>query len=173
MKKLAALAFMLVATARAGIIDVTPGGFTDPDVINHLVLQELRPSNPLLFFDSITPTGGWVSQFGALDGGTYFTSTVPTDTADISWNMAGSGFCCLEYVLLESFTGLRNLYLISDPDDRAGSTTITIDGHTGIDSIAFYGLEKPVIDETFTLALFGIALACLFCAKYYERIQSL
>lgn len=184
MKKLAIILFLVATIARADIIDLNPGGSSDltPEFLHFINEQYDTGNGLLLFFDEMRPApytingvtypAGWVSQFGVLNGGTYFFSnldqTGPVPTTTISWDMTGSGFCCLRYVLAESFGGLRDLFLITKPDDMSGSTTITIDGHTNIDSLSFYGRVNEIPDSGTTIVLLIFALLILAAFQAYN-----
>jgi hypothetical protein len=100
MNKQILLLVVCVGTAHAHLIDLTPGGF-DID-------QGLPPSFERLqthiFFDEAAhgffdlPEGtqylnGWVSRFGALNGGTYFFTDLfgrDTPTVSIWWDFTGA-----------------------------------------------------------------------------------
>src|SRR6266404_6086677 len=92
--KIIALLFITFtgATARATLIDLTPGGFQSdnaPPAFYEFLEHETQQW--FTFFDEarvIPPYHGWVSLYGVLNGGTYFNTDLftldPTPTANVS-----------------------------------------------------------------------------------------
>jgi len=104
---LIALLCLVASSLRANLVDLTPGGWDwnaqgkIPPALEALSTAEA--SNFISFFDEarVIPytdgngmhdIHGWVSQFGVLNGGTYFNTNLfsldPTANAGISWNFS-------------------------------------------------------------------------------------
>lgn len=173
------LLLALTTGARATLIDLTPGGF-DVGTFPPPFLEFLRQqaSHTLLFYDSMsavpytingtTYPGGWVSQFGILNGGTYFFCHIdqsgPVPETTISWDFTGTDFF-LKDVLVEGNNGWANLYRVSNPRLPAEGS-VTIDGVLDIYQIAFYGINpNQVPDTSSTLGLLVLAVAGLVAWK--------
>jgi hypothetical protein len=123
----------------------------------------------ITFFDSANPQG-WVSQFGHLNGGTNFFTSLIGDggpTANVSWDFSSLPGYSMRILLVEGSDGptdWANLYavgtrfLITNPGDM-----VTLHDGVNINSIAFYGRTptSPVPDTGSTLMLLGIALLAL------------
>jgi len=178
------ITLLLIATAtvaHANLIDLTPGGFNInngfPPEFNRFV--GLEATRQITFFDSAAHgffapppvyLDGWVSKFGALNGGTYFFTDLfghDTSTANVSWDFSSLPGWSMRMILVEGGDGPNawdNLYavgprfLITNPGDMVAL-------HDGaiISSIAFYGRTptSPVPDTGSTLMLLGIALLIL------------
>jgi hypothetical protein len=175
--KIIILLLALTTSARATLLDLTPGGFHEgdfPPPFLHFIRQEI--DHKLWFYDSMsavpyTSNGhayppGWASQFGILNGGTYFFCRIdlsgPVPETTILWDFTGTDFFLID-VLVEGLTGdWANLYRV--PHSLTGEGSVTIDGIINIGQIAFYGNNPnaPVPDNEFTLLLFGIAVAVLY-----------
>jgi hypothetical protein len=138
------------------LIDLTPGGFYEPDAehwpqafIDFLVSQP--PDGDLLFFDEMIAVPyeingveyppGWVSQFGVLIGGTYFfchiDQTGPVPVTIIRWDFTGSGYYLDTIYIHDNETDFTSLYKIRIGNRGVGR--VTIDNFKRIDDIAFYG----------------------------------
>jgi hypothetical protein len=155
---------LLRSAADANLIDLTPGGF-DPG-------QGLPPAfhrlQTHIFFDTAAhgvfgppPTyyNGWVSQYGALNGGTYFFTNLftlgDTPSASISWNFNGAPndyWLSTIHVFGRRADGTpwENIYAVGygerflNLDDQI----VTVDGITTIMGISFYGLNPATVPET-------------------------
>jgi len=176
---------LLISAAHANLIDLTPGGFN----IDHGLPPAFHRLQTHIFFDEAahgyfdTPSGtqyydGWVSQYGALNGGTYFDTNLfvlgDIASASISWN----------------FNGAPNGYWLSTVDvfgRRADGTPweniyggrwgerflnledqiVTLDGITTIMGISFYGLNT-VPDEANTGTLLLVAVSAIAILLTYE-----
>jgi hypothetical protein len=175
--KIIILLLALTTSARATLLDLTPGGFHEgdfPPPFLDFIRQEI--DHKLWFYDSMSAVPytinghayppGWASQFGILNGGTYFFCRIdlsgPVPETTILWNFTGTDFFLID-VLVEGVTGdWANLYRV--PHSLKGEGSVTIDGIINIGQIAFYGNNPnaPVPDNGFTLLLFGIAVAVLY-----------
>jgi len=101
--KLFLSALLFVSTARATLIDLTPGGF-DPNNAPLIFYQFINyeTTGQISFFDEAAhgwfdlPEGrqyldGWVSRYGVLNGGTNFFTDLfghDTPTASVSWDFS-------------------------------------------------------------------------------------
>ena len=138
------------------LIDLTPGGFYEPDAehwpqafIDFLVSQ--LPDGDLLFFDEMIAVPyeingveyppGWVSQFGVLNGGTYFfchiDRTGPVPVTIIRWDFTGSDYYLDTIYIHDNETDFTSLYKIQIGNRGVGR--VTIDNFKRLDHIAFYG----------------------------------
>ena len=149
------LAFVSLVQAQ-DLVDLTPGGFESghpPGVFWKLFDPSVH------FFDEAaqgwfdTPEGRryfneWVSLYGDLDGGVYFFTNLfalhNPRTARIWWNFIYAPQYSLGYIHVwgRKSTGVswEHLYLVRH--QFAGEGPVTLDGATGIQSIAFYGYER-------------------------------
>jgi hypothetical protein len=176
---------LLISTAHANLIDLTPGGFSEnspPPAFNQFLLGQTRGN--LLFFDSIsaipyelygqTYPPGWVSKFGILNGGVYFFSnldkTGPVTNSTISWNFTGTDFWLRELYVwgrVNDSATLTNLYRVPWSDRFQSDGTVTLNGITNIEQIAFYGTDPShVPDGGMSLSLFILSLLALGYLKY-------
>jgi hypothetical protein len=185
----AVIAAIVVGTAHANLIDLTPGGF---NAVNGLppAFERLQTQ---LFFDEAAfgtfnlPTGpkffdGWVSQFGVLNGGQYFFTNLfsvsPTANASISWNFSGApngDWLSTIDVFTQTPTGIVNENIYGVPWDQRfdGTGTVTIDGSSTINGISFYGLNPATVpDGGMTLSLFTLSLLALGCIKQRKKFSN-
>ena len=171
---------LLVSAAHANLIDLTPGGF-DPG-------QGLPPSfhrlQTQIFFDEAAhgvfgppPTyyNGWVSQYGALNGETYFFTNLfklgDTPSASIWWHFNGApnGYWLSTIDVFgrrADGTPWENIYGVPwgdcfiSPSDQL----VIVDGFTTIMGISFYGLNPASVPEkvnTGPLLLLGLSAVLL------------
>jgi hypothetical protein len=162
------LSLALAITAQAQIetrnhylIALTPGGFdeSDPSTYPQAFWDFIHAQNPslphpLLFFDEMwgvpyeingtTYPPGWVSQFGVLDGGTYFQAwidrTGPVPVAVVRWNFHGSGYILDTIYVHDSESAYTSLYQVRVLNSGfRGFGTVEIDGVRTLDSLSFYG----------------------------------
>jgi hypothetical protein len=174
MKRIAVILTLIPSLCVGSLIDVTPGGFHTGDFPRPF-LQFINDQRGVIqFFDSMTsvPTSGfpagWISQFGILNGGTFFFAHIdesgPVPTTEISWDFSGSNFFLLAVLVEGLDNDLKNLYRIrfTDPARTEGSATITINGTANIFDIAFFGNDHFVLDSGWTIVLFFIGLISLF-----------
>lgn len=179
----AVIAALVVSTARANLIDLTPGGFNAANGLPP-AFQRLQTQ---LFFDEAAfgtfnlPTGpkffdGWVSQFGVLNGGQYFFTNLfsvsPTASASISWNFNGApngDWLSTIDVFTQTPTGTvnENIYGVPWGQRFDGTGTVTIDGTSQINGISFYGLNPATVtDGGMTLTLFSLSLLAFGYLQY-------
>jgi hypothetical protein len=162
---------ILVATvslARANLIDLTPGGFDltqpYPKAFTNFIIREV--SNRITFFDAAHPTG-WDSMFGALNGGTYFSTDLIGNlgsSANVSWNFSSLPGWNMSLLLVEGelwghLYGVRDALKFTDLDQ------VTLHDNLEIQSLAFYGRNPdsaPVPDTGSTLTLMVSGLLGLF-----------
>ena len=178
------ITLLLIATAtvaHATLIDLTLGGINsndpltqrDKNAINELFHQRFFDQASHGFFDLPPPEGHtfldrWVSRFGALNGGTYFTvhdffghdNTI----ASVSWDMTGEphGY----WMTLLNVTGIEdgvlweNIYRVLPDQHFQSFGNQIVRAHEGvtINSVAFYGRNVEVPDTGSTLMLLGIAV---------------
>lgn len=168
------------------LIDLTPGGFQGSDPFPEVFNQWLQNTpRKYQFLDSmsavpytlfgVTYPAGWVSQFGALDGGTYFfchiDQTGPVPQTIISWDFTGTDFFLRNVLVTGDAT---NLYGVSWLERIKGEGTIVADGVGNIFDVAFYGNipGQSVPDSGTTLSLFVVGLVGL-CAfrKNIRRLK--
>jgi len=172
--------FALTSMARAGLIDLTPGGTPD----------DFGPPTPVQihgFYDQAVKNfpnvpDGWVSQYGILNGGQYFLTDLFTQpaspTANVSWNFGNSGYW-MKYIDVFGFdqaTGadLANLYQVPYGFRLTGSDMVTLDGQMTITSIAFYGRNPllPLPDTGGTLAMLFVGILGLFGIRSRHAFRS-
>jgi len=185
MKTLHLLTLCIAASANANLIDLTPGGtpFSSGPPIG-IAAHGFYDSAAFGFFDpGHVFMKGWVSKYGILDGGqNFFTDLInqPVNplTATVSWDFGSASGYWLKYILVEGFApngNGANLYKVPFGSRLSGEGTVTIDGLTTIDSIAFYGrnpaypwaaVTTPDSGETFSLMLIA-----LLCAATYEQLN--
>jgi len=172
---------LLIATAsitHANLIDLTPGGFqadNAPPAFYQFLQHETQ--GWFTFFDEarvIAPYHGWVSQYGILNGGTYFNTDLfsldPTPTANVSWNFTTLPGYSMSVLLLfgraPDGTDWNNLYSVPFGYRFTDSDFVTLNGIVDIQSIAFYGRwpgsPVPEGDWTFWLFLIGLAIIGLY-----------
>jgi hypothetical protein len=166
------LALACLSSARATLIDLTPGGFSTemPKPYFAFISQINRG---LTFFDSMKSTpynifgvdypAGWISQFGILDGGVYFFAHIdesgPVPQTTISWDMTNSGYY-LSFVTVEG-NGWGHLYRVPRAK-LIGEGSVTLNGIVPINQIAFYGRGIHWVPDTgSTLGLFALGVGAL------------
>jgi hypothetical protein len=162
-----------VSLARANLIDLTPGGFDEtqpyPQAFWQFIEREFYKR--ITFFDAAHPTG-WDSMYGALNGGTYFSTDLPGNPGpgtNVSWDFTTLPGWSMSIILVEGelwghLYGVRNAFKFTDLGDE-----ITLHHGVNIQSIAFYGRNPdsaPVPDTGSTLALMASGLLGLF---FYAR----
>jgi hypothetical protein len=180
---------LLISAAHANLIDLTPGGF-DPS-------QGLPPAfhrlQTQIFFDEAAhgwfdlPGGrqylnGWVSQYGALNGGTYFFTDLftlgDTPNASIWWNFNGApnGYWLSTIDVFgrrADGTAWENIYGVpwSDRFVSLENQLVGLDGYTTIMGISFYGLNPATVpDQANTGALLLLAvIAVLLTYQAQQR----
>jgi hypothetical protein len=182
MKKYIWIAALFVAcNAYGSLIDVTPGGFTNA-ALPPVVLQFLNGSfsvnatgSPFgageQFFDeadfNFGGHTGWVSQFGVLNGGTYFFTDLftisPWTTASVWWNFppAFQGLSSrMNAIWVYGTDGVENLYFVGGGDlAMSGPRSVTADGKGTIDAITFFGkFNQRVPDTGKSITLLGLSL---------------
>lgn len=166
-----------VSIARANLIDLTPGGFdeTQPYPAAFTDFIDRQFYNRITFFDAAHPTG-WDSLYGALNGGTYFSTDLPGNpgsSANVSWNFTTLPGWNMSILLVEGelwghLYGVRNASELTDLSDE-----ITLHDGVNIQSLAFYGRNPesaPVPDSGSTLALMGMGLLGIFV--YARRVNA-
>ena len=163
--KLTILLCALAGTVHANLIDLTPGGFdltqSYPPEFFDFINREFY--HRITFFDAAHPTG-WDSMFGALNGGTYFNTSLignPEPTANVSWDFTTLPGWSMSLLLIEG--GLwAHLYGVGGRFDTVDlGDLVTLHDDVDISSLAFYGRNPdsaPVPDSGSTFALMGIGL---------------
>jgi VPDSG-CTERM motif len=107
---------------------------------------------------------GWVSQYGLINGGTFFFSDLPRHdelSSSISWNMTGApgGYWM---TMLDVFgtdaqgNFWENIYSVPWEDRFTLNDIVTLHDGVNISSISFYG-SNTVPDTGSTLPLLGFA----------------
>ena len=106
-----------VSIARANLVDLTPGGFDltqpYPRAFTDFIVREV--GNRITFFDAAHPNG-WDSMFGALNGGTYFSTDLignPGPSANVSWNFTTLPGWSMSVLLVEGELW-GNLYAVGN-----------------------------------------------------------
>src|SRR6266487_62596 len=182
------IALACISNVRAHLIDLTPGGLLSGEpnaAYDNFSSRQSR--GVLLFFDSIwaipytilgtTYPPGWVSQFGVLNGGVYFFSNIdvtgPVSETTISWNFTGNSTYWLSDIYLSGLPGdpaIVHLYHVSRNERLLGEGSITLDGIIPIGQIGFYGISQSFVpDSGTTFLLFGLAVACIFCTRFWRQ----
>src|SRR5438874_2348022 len=180
---LIALLCLVASSLQANLIDLTPGGWDwnaqgkIPPALE--ALSKAEASNLISFFDEgrVIPytdgngmhdIHGWVSQFGVLNGGTYFNTDLfsldPTANAGISWNFSALPGYSLGWVDVfgrdQNGNAWDHFYRVGPPSRFEGSGTVTLNGEVTIDGIAFYGKTPtsnvPERCTTLLLLLYGL-----------------
>ncbi len=182
---------LLVSVAHANLIDLTPGGFNPanglPPAFHRLQTQILFDTAALGYFQ--TPGGtqyynGWVSQYGALNSGTYFFTNLfdlgDTASAAIWWNFNGApnGYWSSTIDVFgrtANGTPWENIYGVPrgerflSPSDQI----VTLDGITTIMAISFYGLNPATVPEKAnTGALLLLAVSVILLTYEAQRRRS-
>jgi hypothetical protein len=163
---------MCAMTAYAHLIDLTPGGFQVENGIpkafeemqRHTFLDEAAHG----VFNDGQLLDGWVSLYGALNGGTFFNTDLfgrDTPFAGMSWDMAGApdGLWMGMIMTTSVSTGevWYNIYRVSQDELFEGSGTVVAGGSGIINSIAFFGTNHPVPDNGTSILLFASGLLVL------------
>lgn len=158
--------------ASANLVDLglktLPSGLGDPSGEAAWIQTELSLSSTPIYLNKINqpPTGGpavW-DNTGAVDSSHFTAPTTLGTTADISWNLTGTGYE-LNYVLVKDGVDdnklfLYHLYGVTADQVLVGAGSVTINGQKGISHISFYGntgASGP--DGGLTLALLGLGLS--------------
>jgi len=167
--------------AHAHLIDLTPGGFNTDNGFPPQFIQFLKMEvrHAFTFFDEATPNC-WVSRYGILPGGTYFSTDLigqHTPTANVSWNFSALPGWSMSRLLVfgrdengkawDNLYGVATGFKLSDSGD-----VVTLHGDEEIFSIAFYGRtpRSPVPDSGSTLLLFALfPLASCAVGAYRAR----
>jgi hypothetical protein len=175
MKLIVIILIALTCSARASLIDLTPGGFhvsTFPPPFQELLHQQ--STNAIWFYDSYQANGGWVSQFGHFNGGVFFTCSITGTTATISWDFTDAGGYFIRTILVEGYTGYDHMYSIPGSDRLVGSGEVTIDGVLPIFDVAFYGKNINLVpDSGPTVGLLALALVGIIAFKLRSRSSPL
>ena len=154
LKKLILILLCIATVAQAQLIDLTPGGFNPDEGLPPAYYELINQT----FFDEAAhgwfnlPWGdeylnGWVSMFGALDGGTYFQTNLfqlrNTPSANVWWNFGRSDYgITMIDVWGRKPDGTTREHIYKVRRGQAGvmhPDMVTLDGMTLIKSIAFYG----------------------------------
>jgi hypothetical protein len=183
-KSILAVIFCAAAavSAHAHLIDRTPGGFNFnnglPPAFLQLINEEV--SNQIDFFDEHTRSG-WVSQFGVLDGGTYFFTdlTFGMTTANVSWDFTGIDDFSMRWINVfgrdANGDAWGHVYQVTGGESFVsnGSLPVILNGDAEIWSISFYGRSPLTVvpDAGSSLALFGIAVAGLVSYFSFWRLR--
>src|SRR6266516_3477987 len=177
---------LLISAAHANLIDLTPGGFN----IDNGLPPAFHRLQTQIFFDTrahgvVGPPpryyNGWVSQYGALNGGTYFFTNLFTlgDTpgASISWNFNGApnGYWLSTIDVFgrrADGTAWESIYGVpwSDRFLSLSDQLVTLDGFTTIMGISFYGLNPETVpDKVNTGALLLLAVSAILLTYEAQR----
>ena len=151
MKKLAIILIMLPLAAYANLIDVTPGGFNVENIRDwpqpYRDLINLLNSNQLV---NIPNSYVNVTGYGTPNG-------------SVSWDLTGSQFSSLQWVLVTGFTQANqefaNLYQVTTDQWIRGEGLITVDGVFPI--IFVEGFGHGVSDKGAAGLMFMLALMAL------------
>jgi hypothetical protein len=170
----------LVSSIHAAFINLTPGGweyaahnFNAPPPLFQLINQQSH--NNIAFFDearSFDGFTGWVSQFGVLNGGTYFFSDLTLNGAEpfatVNWNFDALPQYGVRWLDVVGFNGgdyWESVYLVTGGTtrDSGGDLLLTLNGNIEINSIGYYGTTPTttVPDGGSTIALMGLGLVAL------------
>jgi hypothetical protein len=166
---IALLLIALAGNARATLIDLTPGGFSPlnpPQVYIDWVNNNFGHNAFGIAYE--TPSG-WVPGFL---GPPLFTSTsLGGSTAALSWNLTGTPYS-MGWVFVGGPDGIVNMYQVSLDQMLSGEGLITINGIYNITGIGIYGpVRISTPDGGTTLVLFGLAVACIFCVRFWRRTR--
>jgi hypothetical protein len=185
MKSILAVIFCAAAavSTHAHLIDMTPGGFNFNNGVPPAFLQLINAqvSNQIDFFDEHTRSG-WVSQFGVLNGGTYFFTdlTFGMTTANVSWDFTGIDDFSMRWINVfgsdANGDAWGHVYQVGGGEwfDSNGSLPVILNGDAEIWSISFFGrspFTNRVPDAGSSLALFGIAVAGLVSYSSFWRLR--
>jgi hypothetical protein len=179
--KLLILILFICGSARANLIELTPGGFNvdnAPPAFFQFIQQWTQ--HQFDFFDSATPNG-WVSLYGILDGGTYFNTGLighPGQSATVNWDFTTLPGYSMSRLLVEGRaldgTAWANIYAVPHSLNELDTLETVIAGE-GVDilSIAFFGRwpGSPVPDIGGTATLFAIAIAALLFGFRRMRVS--
>ena len=165
--------------ARAVLINLIPGGW---DVTEH---GGFPPEVSLVldanFFDEVRnipfdePDGtvhppGWVNLFGSVHGQDFIQTDVlsnPGPVAHVQWDFS-SRVSHLAFLYVQG-GDVIDIYEVNPEHRKSGKSDgfvpVTVDGHTPVQLIGFYG-RSSVPDSGTTLGLMSVALAGLAFAKW-------
>jgi hypothetical protein len=174
MKTILALLIAIATSAQASLIDLGTFRFpvdTVPEPYYQLGQQTFFDEAGHGYFNlpgGTTWLDGWVSLYGALNGGTYFDTDLfghDTDSAGISWNLTQEphGFFMTMIMVSGSSPDHLWVHFYSVPWNNLfvdGHETVSLPDNVTISSIAFYGSNR-IPDSGSTLLLLVIAWAVL------------
>jgi hypothetical protein len=185
MKTLLTIITLALSTSvHAALINLTPGGWeyaahtnNAPPPLLQLLHQEAH--NDIAFYDearSYQGFQGWVSQFGVLNGGTYFFADLTLNGiepfAAVNWNfdaLPQYGVRFLDVVGFNNGDFWESIYLVTGNTmfDSGGDLLLSLNGTIDINSISFYGTTPTttVPDSGSTIALMGLGLVALIGLK--------
>jgi hypothetical protein len=151
-----------ITSARAGLIDVTPGGTTDSSQYLQIFDKEAR--HQIELFDSATASG-WAHIRGVLNGGTLFDTDLPqvspAPAAALTWDFGNTGYS-IRWLTVEG-TGpggepWLNIYRFVGPAfQNTGTATLTLHDSLSIGQIAVYGSTPNTVPDA------GSALGLMLC----------
>jgi len=177
---------LLISAAHANLIDLTPGGFN----IDNGLPQAFHRLQTQIFFDQAAHGvfgpppryyNGWVSQYGTLNGGTYFFTNLfdlgDTPSASIwcNFNGAPNGYWLSTIDVFgrrSDGTAWENIYAVPWGDRflSPGDQIVTLDGITTIMGISFYGLNPATVPEKVnTAAILLLAVSAILLAYEAQR----
>lgn len=178
MKKIKLALIALVAftcSAKATLIDLTPKGFSTSNAppAFYQFLYDWNVTRVITFFDSAM-SDGFVSQYGSLNGGIYFTTSMHGTPSSVtaSWNFSALAGWSMCRILLEGQaadgSAWDNLYSVpANLAELDQLETLLIGEGIDIYQISFYGRTpwSPVPDSGSTLLMLGASLACLMALR--------
>jgi hypothetical protein len=162
----------IILTARAGQLI--------PSTKYDLFYKSGYPRNWIEFFDEarIVPyfgtdgqwhdVHGWVSLYGAVDGGTIMRTNLfdltDTTTVNVSWNFTGTDYG-LRWIVAWEADGTTELFKFGRLQGIEGAGDITMPD--GVKIIDFYGVgpETAIPDSGTTAELLFLGLICLVMGR--------
>ncbi len=137
---------------------------TGPSAEAAWIQSHLGLSSAPIYLNKIDAESGW-DNTGAVDSSHFTAPTTLGTTADISWDLTGTGYE-VNYVLTKSGVipgtkeHLYHLYAVTADQVLVGGGSVTVDGLKGISHISFFGSTgSSAPDGGLTLALLGLGLS--------------
>jgi hypothetical protein len=184
-----ALFALTLATAKANLIDLTPGGFSNlappPIVVDWTKNHFGHDAFPMAFWRIDNPGNGWLelpppAHEHFLQPPLVNISPIDAQTATLSWDLTGTRFG-MAYVFVGGYVtdesggihGFTNMYQASLDQLQSGEDVITVHGTTPIISMGIYGTVPLFVpDNGTTFILFFLSLvAMVSVAKFRSTLE--
>jgi hypothetical protein len=183
-----ALFAITIATAKANLIDLTPGGFNNlappPTFVDWEQNHYGHDAFKMAFWRIDNPGNGWLrlsppTHWNFLQPPLVNISPIDAQTATLSWDLTGTPFG-MAYVFVGGYVtddnGIHastNMYKVSLDQIQSGEGVITVDGTLPIISMGIYGTVPLFVpDNGPTFILFFLSLvAMVFVARVRSAFE--